>query len=959
MKKLNEEQIAAIDFNDGPLLIIAGAGTGKTTVVTEKIKKLISSGVSPSQILALTFTEKAAREMEDRVTEALPYGYTQMWIMTFHSFGERVLREEGLSIGLDPKYKLFSETDATALIRKKLFEFDLNYFAPLGNPNKFIGGLLAHFSRLSDEDIIPRKYLSWAKSQMKINFKSEEGKIEAQKWMELAGAYKKYEEIKEKEGYVDFAGLITKTLELFRKRPNVCLHFRERFPHVLVDEFQDTNISQYELLKLLAPPHGKNKLSVVGDDSQSIYKFRGAAVSNILNFKEDYSDAKTVVLTKNYRSNQSILDSSYRLVSFNNPDTLESKLGISKKLEATRDGAGGVSFVHTDRAENEAQAVSEEIERLCRGEFDYSDIAILVRANNHAEAFSRALLRKGIPYQFLGPGRLFTTSEVVDLISVFRVIDDLDDNASFLRILSLPYFDLSGEDIVKFSNFARRKNLNLYDLAGDLSEVYISGESKKKISFIRDTIVGLLKKSRTESAGQVLYDFMEKTGYLQHLVNPDTALAQRRAENVAKFFDKLKNYELTHEDIGVSSVLDWIELSLDLGESPLATEVDWYENNAVNILTVHGSKGLEFSVVFLVNLVGQRFPSTDRREQIPIPEELIKEILPSGDAHIQEERRLFYVGMTRARDRLYLTASDYYGEGKRTKKISPFVFEALGDDALSAEQKPKISQLSFLDYQAKDEVETADRQKPHIDYLSYSQIETFRICPLHYKLSYIYKVFTPPTSSQSFGNSFHITLKNFYEEVARGKRPNISLLEKILEENWINEGYLNRAHEKRSLEKARGFLKIFLDKYYDSKIIPVAMEQPFTIKLANLSVGGKIDRIDERDNKLYVYDYKTGANALTQKEADNNLQLSIYALAAIKINEHPFNRKPEEVVLNLIYFDEPQIVTTRRTEEDLKKAESEILKYKEEIEKSDFKCSGNILCRDCEYRIFCAESQNS
>ncbi|MGD0523358.1 MAG: UvrD-helicase domain-containing protein, partial [Candidatus Microgenomates bacterium] len=256
-KQLNPEQLKAIKHKTGPLLIIAGAGTGKTTVIAERIKFLIESKLAdPAEILALTFTEKAAKEMEERVDTALPYGYTQMWISTFHSFCDRVLRREALHIGLTPKYKLMTEAESVQLIRNHLFKFELNYFRPLGNPNKFISGILQHFSRLQDEDVSPSDYVAWANSKFK-NQKSkiEEEKLEIDKWEELAGVFKMYSEVKVKEGLFDFGDLIIQTLNLFRQRKNILEQYQKQFKYILVDEFQDTNYAQNELVKLLAGKH--------------------------------------------------------------------------------------------------------------------------------------------------------------------------------------------------------------------------------------------------------------------------------------------------------------------------------------------------------------------------------------------------------------------------------------------------------------------------------------------------------------------------------------------------------------------------------------------------------------------------------------------------------------------------------------------------------------------------------
>ena len=960
---VNKDQLEAIRYKKGPLLIIAGAGTGKTTVITERIKDLIEKNLAKaSEILALTFTEKAAREMEERVDVALPYGYTQMWVSTFHSFCDRILRQEGLHIGLNPKYKLMTEAETIQFVRKNLFNYELSYFRPLGNPTKFVSGMIQHFGRLQDEDISPSDYIRWVQNQNdKSKLKNEELQIEIAKWDELSKAYRTYEELKVKDGLMDFGDLIVKTLKLFRDRRNVLKEYQEKFKYILVDEFQDTNVAQYELMKLLSPPKDNGNLTVVGDDSQSIYKFRGAAISNILYFKKDYKKVKTVVLTKNYRSTQTILDSAYKLIQYNNPDTLEAKLGIDKNLVSVKTkNEEPVELIHKDRVENEAEAVAKKIRELAsEKKYDWEDFAILVRANNHAEPFVRAFARNAIPYQFLGPGRLFRQPEIVDLISYLKVLYDFDDSVSFYRLISIDYFDINARDLVKISNYARRLNLTLFEATEKVDDIYVSDDTKYKIKKIIEILNRHIKLIKKETAGQLLYYFLEDSGLLTKLLNPDTSEAEKKAANISKFFDKLKTYEVDHEDATILAVVDWIELASEIGESPLAADVDWTKINAVNILTAHSAKGLEFPVVYLVNLVSQRFPTIERREQIPIPDELIKEVLPIGDYHLQEERRLFYVGMTRAMERLYLTAADYYGEGKREKKLSPFIFEALGEETVSSEKlKMGSEQLSFLDYKPPviDSLPTTHYpQSFHIDYLSYSQIETFRVCPLHFKLKYIYKLPTPATSSQSFGNSFHATMKGFYESVKGGEKPTLKLMEAKLAENWINQGYLSKSHENRSYEKAKSFIKHYLENNFDPKIIPVTMEQPFTIRMDGFRVGGKIDRVDEYKDFIEIIDYKTGATPLTQSQADKDLQLSVYALAATEIPEPPFSRNPKEVKLTLMYFDTPQTVSTKRTKGQLLEARKMIEDYRKQIEESDFKCSHGYLCdeQECEYKLFC------
>ena len=924
-KKLNKEQIEAIEYGDGPLLIIAGAGTGKTTVITERVKHLIMTGrAKPEEILALTFTEKGAREMEERIDVALPYGYTQMWVMTFHGFCDHILRDTAIHIGLSPSYKLMTEAQSIDLIRKNLFDLDLDYFRPLGNPNKFIDGLLQHFSRLQDELVSPDEYLKFAKS-----YKNSE-ELEIKKIKELANCYKKYNDLKIKNNLFDFGDLITNTIKLFRDRPNILKQVQDKFKYILIDEFQDTNFAQNQLAILLA---GKSQnITVVGDDDQSIYRFRGASVSNILQFRKTFPKTKVIVLTKNYRSTQEILDRSYDLIQHNNPDRLEVVENIDKKLVAVKpSNHSTINFIHTSTVSEESSEVIKEIVNLTK-KYDYKDIAILVRANAHADSFIRELERQGIPHQFLGPSNLFEKEEVVDLISYLKVLYDPNDSESFYRLLSSEIFDINPLELIKVSSEAKKKSISIFEVVLDLPN-----ETLKKLLVIINKHLKLIKNS---TAGEILYDYISEVGLLNKLVENQQDL---KAKNIAKFFEKIKLYEDNNKNASVSAVVDYIDLLLEVGEAPNVTDGDWQENNAVNILTVHSAKGLEFPIVFLVNLVSERFPSRQRHEQIPIPDELIREVLPQGDFHLQEERRLFYVGMTRAKEKLYFSASDFYGDGKRKKKISPFAMEALGQNLESGMQNVVKAEI----------FEKNTNQIPHsafqtpqlkVDYLSVSQIETFQTCPLHYKLKYILKLPTKASASSSFGISIHNTLKEYFQN------PNDIL--KIYIDNFIEDGYMNKKHKLEFYKKGENYLLGFLENAYNPKIKTISLEEKFVLPIDNtLKIGGTIDRVDELSGEAYeIIDYKTGANIPTQKEVDKDMQLSFYALALSSIK----NIKPEDIKLSLYYLDTQEKITTKRTAKDLEKVKEEILKIRDEIEASDFKCNNNFFCQGkCEFSMFC------
>jgi DNA helicase-2/ATP-dependent DNA helicase PcrA len=913
-RRLNTEQKAAVRFGEGPLLIIAGAGTGKTTVVTERIKYLITSGkAKPQQILALTFTEKASREMETRVDIALPYGVTQMWISTFHAFCDRVLRSEALNIGIDPGYKLMTEAETILFFRKHLFQFDLKEFRPLGNPTRFISGMVQHFSRLKDEDVSPREYLAYGNN-------------------ELSRAYRTYEELKVKEGVADYADLISWTLKLFRERPAILKNYQQQFKYILIDEFQDTNFAQNELAVLLA---GKKKnITVVGDDDQAIYRWRGAAISNIIQFRKTFPKAKIVVLTKNYRSTKEILDQSYDLIQKNNPDRLEVAEKIDKKLESMRRVSGTpIDVLYAERVENEAEMVVKKIQELKTNR--WSDIAILVRANNHAEPFVRALSRAGIPYQFLGPGQLFRQPEVKDLIAYLKVLYNFEDNVAMYRILSMDIFGIAPRDVAVLVNTARKYGISLFEACERSNAPVVSLIHKH---------LGLIKK---ETAGQILYYFLEETGLLKKLATYKTPKDEKIAENIAKFFNKLKTYETEHEDAGVFAVVDWIDLSMTLGESPIATDTDWSENNAVNILTVHSAKGLEFDVVFLVNLVSARFPTTERKEQIPIPDALIKEILPTGDCHDEEERRLFYVGMTRARDLLYFTGAKYYGEGKREKKLSPFIEEAIGKQTISIETNQQ--QLSFLDWQKIEE--SVQMPRRIVSYLSYSQLDTFKTCPLQYKYRYIVRIPVPPRAALTFGDTIHKVMYAFYSSIQKGNKLTKEDLLHLLDEHWSSLGFGDRVYEEKMKRQGRDILAGFFEKGYDPKVIPTSLEEPFRIKITpTLTLGGKIDRIDTlRNGTIEIIDYKTGT-APKSRDVSKDLQLTVYAMAAGPAS--PAGRS-KKVIVSFYFFDGQQKLSATRKKEQLEEGRKEIIKIAEEISTSDFRPTPGKWCDFCDFRLIC------
>ncbi|MCA9392221.1 ATP-dependent helicase, partial [candidate division WWE3 bacterium] len=851
---------------------------------------------------------------------------------------------------------------------------------------------------------------------------------EVAKFKELAKAYAKYEELKVKNSVMDFSDLISNTLRIFRERPNVLKSYQSKFKHILIDEFQDTNYAQNHLAIMLAGDD--QSITAVADDDQSIYRWRGAAVYNVLDFEKHFKNTKIITLNQNYRSSQSILDHSYKLIQNNNPDRLEVKANVDKKLVAsneelvinnkeleTRNGGKSsprIRLISEETVEDEAELVSREIEKLIaekpsRSSHDhpigYSDVAILVRANNHAEPFTRALARHGIPFQFLGPGKLFRQNEVKDLIAYCKAITDINDSQALYRVLSMPNFSLSGRDLTWLNSESKKLNLPLFRVIEKLianSEEIDHGIEPTEIAKL-EKLIEMIKRHMDRlsntSPGEILYYFLEDTGLLLGMRDPQSEYEARRVENISAFFNRIKTYEVQYPEGRMADFVDYLDFLINAGESPLASQIDWSETDAVKILTVHSAKGLEFDTVFMINLVNLRFPTINRKDQIPIPEELIKEPTPTNDPHVAEERRLFYVGMTRAKRNLYFTAAKFYhdSETARPKKISPFVAEALGDElegykvkGLKVGRDDATEAIDGFKPAQEDPQPTLPLSKPlKINYLSYSQIETFDTCPLHYKLDYILKVPKLPSGALSFGNSIHESLRDVYgwmrndfgvfrekhQEslrdiynwmggdfgVSRAKLHESfdQIYEKALEfyeHHWSPIGFDSKAHEVSRFEDGKKILEEFLRNDLSKSFKIVELEKPFTFHLApDLKIGGRIDRINKLpDGKLEIIDYKTG-QLPEKRELEKGLkglQLSIYAMALT--NDEVMGVDLKDCIFSFHYLEAGERISIERTEEDLREAKEMILDYRSQMEKSNFACGEGFICqRGCEYNLFC------
>jgi len=920
LKDLNKEQTEAVTHNDGPLLIVAGAGTGKTTVITRRLAWLIAQGLAkPEEILALTFTAKAATEMEERVDKLLPLGYVNLWVSTFHSFADRILKDWGIDIGLPGDFKLLNTTEQWLLVKQNLDKFDLDYYRPLGNPTKFIHALLKHFSRAKDEEVYPEDYLKLAElkqldaglgeyTKKKSKIKNQKSKLlpdaseveegEVTRLKEVANAYHIYQKLLLDNNALDFGDLINYCLRLFHQRPQILDKFRTQFKYILVDEFQDTNYAQYELIKILSAP--KNNITVVGDDDQSIFKFRGASISNILEFKKDFPKSKEIFLTTNYRSTQNILDLSYKFIQLNNPYRLEIKLksggkNLSKKLAATSKAKGEIQVLNYTNMLQEATGVVNKIIDLRNKdkEATWNDFAILVRANSSAEPFINVLRRAGLPYEYVANRGLYNEPIILNLASYFHLLDNYHESRALYRVLNTDWYKLPSGDLAKLLYYANKKALSIYEALTQGPAIPLSPAAQKIGERLRADVAKHTEYARTKTASETYLRVIRDIGVSDWLVqNQDNYEVIIQANYLTAWFKKIQQFELDNFDKSLANFLSVFNLELESGEEgelPAAAEEG---PEMVKIITVHSAKGLEFKYVFIVQLVDRRFPSTERREQIELPVELVKEILPEGDVHLQEERRLFYVAMTRAKTGLYFSlAQDYFGKQKRKPSRFLYELEMVGKTDLALQTADEIKDKNLL---RPDKIQKVSYIIP--ESFSFTSIRTFLECPLEYKYRFLLKIPEPGAPALTFGSSMHKALEKFMKlwqsQVSsrqlgmfgaggsKGDFPPFKELERFYTESWSDDWYDSK--KQRDEYKARGMtqIKTFYDYIKKHQPQPKYLEQFFKLKFGDYKFAGKIDRMDLADGGVKIIDYKTGASAPKSLAQVDKEQLLVYQLAA-------------------------------------------------------------------------------
>jgi DNA helicase-2/ATP-dependent DNA helicase PcrA len=630
LNDLNPVQREAVEHMQGPLLILAGAGSGKTRVITYRIVYLIEKGVSPWNILAVTFTNKAAGEMRERVDRLIGGKGRSVWISTFHSFAARLLREEIDKIGGNRHFAIYDEMDQLNLIKECMKELDID-------EKRFkITVVAALINRAKDNLVDADSFTIYAQA-------SNDHFREA-----VANIYQLYQKKLKENSALDFADLLMEAVRLFREKKEVLEKYQERFQYVMVDEYQDTNHAQYLLTKLLVSKH-KN-ICVVGDDDQSIYSFRGADLRNILHFERDYEQVKVMKLEQNYRSTKNILNSAWKVVK-NNRDRKEKKLWTNRKYGMP------VEYAQLDSEIDEANLVAEEITRLTEEGYNLRDFAVFYRTNAQSRVLEDAFRRAKINYVIVGEVRFYERKEIKDILSYLRVIVNPLDSFNLKRILNIPHRGIGKKTLAYLEQYAHKYHKSLFETLGKIREIKeLSPRVSSRIEDFINLIGELREKSKNLTAKELTRLVIESTDYLSELGDEDTSEAESRIENVKELVSAVGEFEEQTEDKKIEAFLEQISL---------ITDIDTWDKgkDMVTLMTIHLAKGLEFPVVFITGLEETLLPHADALYD---------------QAEMEEERRLCYVGMTRAKERLYLTSANQrrlYGQW-RWNVPSRFVVEA-------------------------------------------------------------------------------------------------------------------------------------------------------------------------------------------------------------------------------------------------------------------------------------------
>lgn len=968
---LNPEQLRAVEHAEGPLLVVAGAGTGKTRVITERIRLLLENDpeLPGESILGLTFTDKAADEMKWRIKKHVGERADAVNLGTFHAFCNAILLEG------NPETRALDDTDHWILLRKNIRQLELNLFRRLAEPGEFLKAFVAFFSRCQDELVTPEDYERYV-AGLRTDYEARRAAMDpdAQKIQEeivareeeLARAYRVSEQLLRERKMVTFGAMQMQAVQLLRSDTAMLERLRERYRYILVDEFQDTNIAQLELLELLM--NDKRNLFVVGDHNQAIYRFRGASFASLKQFLTRFcgvslttpeTDWPRVHLTQNYRSTKRIL----RVAGTVAAESDNSRFIPFTPLVTQNPEGDKIRIVEFGRPEEEAEWVASEIDRLHGAGVEWRDFAALYRKHTHRKNLVESLNRRQIPFVIKRLSILGSTL-IRDVMAYLRLIGMPSDDVACARIIAVPYWKIEPRDLVRLAErAAKSKGRSLWeefetwckDPAGPPKE-----SQARELQIFMDK---MRERSKKLTAHELLLDLVSELGVAPLAADMDSYNLARLKEFVEEWQKKGEGRSL-HDFLSYLNFFDEAEGDIYLQKEPV--------HDAVQLMTVHSAKGLEFPHVFILHLCKGDFPSGVRRPVFEFPPRLLKEEQPEGDYQKLEERRLFYVALTRGRRMLTLSTII-----NQRKKRSEFFDELLGDAKI---QKQDIQQLvprvtvpdreqivgsvsadasrPMLFSSAPEKVKAYSRvavwanayhpPRPEPLQLSPSAIENYQRCPMKFLFSTVWELRGGPAAQMTFGNVMHNTIKECVTEIKKRKKIDLGEVSGIYDRLWSRAGFLDDYQEEEYKKDGLIQLSTFHKTYSAAPADVLMQEKRFELPMEKeVTVLGRIDQVNRiRGDEVEVVDYKTG-RPKSQKDADSSLQLSLYALATREVLE----LKPERLTFYNLTTNEA--VTSERDEKTLAKARETVATTADLIRAGEFPARPGFVCGFCDFQPLC------
>jgi DNA helicase-2/ATP-dependent DNA helicase PcrA len=966
--KLNAAQKRAITHRDGPLLVIAGAGTGKTRVITERIRHLLESDASLSgeNILGLTFTDKAAAEMKSRVVKAAGERAKDVTLKTFHAFCESLLKD------VDSDHIMLDTVDHWILLRRNLHRLQLDRYRRLAEPGQFLSDFIDFFSRCQDELVSSSDYQRYAE-QLAAELEAERAQLDADtlgereetvaREREIARAYKASEELLREKKRSSFGSLITGAVELLERDATLRATLQNRYRYILVDEFQDTNIAQLRLLELLA--NNSKNIFAVGDNDQAIYRFRGASFGSFKLFLErfagwregDDSTRFRVSLTENYRSTPNILRVASQVIGMNT-----TSVDFPKKVLTTNRAEGEkIRIVELAEIEDEARWVAKEIERIHRTGRRWRDFAVLYRAHNHRDALVTELSQRKIPF-VISRLSILEHPLVKDLIAYLRLMAKPYDDIAAARVLAAPAWRLTPSDLVRYAERARKSRKKIYD---ELQTKQASLPFEPAASDVTELLNFLSEQRKNmprRTASEILGDLLEWLEIYARASQQDRAYVKRLPEFV-------KAWEPKSETRGLPEFVEYLEY-FDQAGGTISLDED-VPGDAVQLMTVHGAKGLEFSHVFVLRVNKNKFPQPERSHVFEFPARLMKEGAPEEHFHHQEERRLYYVALTRAQDRLTITSL-----AERKARVPPFIEDILMDPAIKRRDvlqlAPKVAPVPAASTEDKDAgivqnplfappgglpkifsrianwAETFHPPSPEPLQLHPSAVQSYRSCPQRYLFSSLWSLQEGPRATLTFGRVIHATIRRMMTEFKKGNRLPFDEVQRIFETEWsavgFEDDYQEGEYKKDGLEQLRAFHQTVLEQ----PLLVLELEKNFELPVENnVVLKGRIDQVNSLGRSdVEIVDYKTG-RAKKDADAKKDLQLSIYAIAGKEI----FEWNPVRLVFH--YLQDNQRQETTRDAKHLDEALRVVQETAADIRAGEFSAKPGFICRSCAYKPIC------